>query len=105
MIYRLVSRIINYYNVLSYVLHSAVVDYLLVSFRLLLLLMLLLLAMGRHLLWILTMVVPLVGIVLPIIIVVGVVGWRLVTLDNTIVIRPSWRAHVVVLGKHAQVGN
>jgi hypothetical protein len=42
-------------------------------------------------------------LVVPVIVKVGVVRRRLVSLDHTVVVSPSWRAHVVVLRQHAQV--
>ena len=36
---------------------------------------------------------------------VWVVRGRLVPLDDTVVVCPPWRTHVVVLGQHAQVRN
>ena len=44
-------------------------------------------------------------LVVPVIVIVGVVRGRLVPLDHTVVVCPPWRAHVVVLGQHAQVRN
>ena len=100
LINRLVCRIINNYYILGDILDSAMVNHLLVLLLLLLVLTRTWRAVGHMLL-----ILPLIVLIVPVIIVVGVVGWWLVPLNDTVIICPSWRTHVVVLGQHAQVGD
>ena len=82
---RLVCRVIYNDYVLCDVLHSAVVDNLVIFWRLLLLYLLL------H-----------IGII-SVIIIVWIIWWGLIALNYTVVVCPPGWTHIVVLGKHAQV--